>query len=143
MVCDLAHSDRVQAERIGPIGRARRKDPSEPTVWVRARMNFQDVAPGFVQPGHNDEFVPSGHTIKSLRSEGTHLQPGVGSAFGGLFWRLATRLDIRSNHANRAERRRLAVLATITYRPRSFLSTHRKPVMQACVPAHQGSAILR
>jgi hypothetical protein len=89
-------------------------------------MNLQHVAPGPVQPSHNDDFVTSRETVKTRRSERPHLKPGVGSAFRTLFGRLAARLEDGSDHSNRPNLRTSAIRRARPH-PRSlrFLDRHR------------------
>jgi hypothetical protein len=77
---DLAHGNAMEAQRIWPVGRSRRKYARKRKAPIRARMNLEHVAPGAVQPSHNDDVAADQESIKPLCGERTHLKPGVGAS---------------------------------------------------------------
>lgn len=101
----FAHRNLMKANWVRPVGRACCKDTSQSSEWIRTGMNLQHIAMGLVQPSQNDELVSGLESVKALRRERIHFQPGVGRALRSLFGRFSTRSESRSNHTNRAKLR--------------------------------------
>ena len=66
VLADLTHSNWMEAQRIWPVRRSRRKDARRPTARVRARMNLQHIALGLVQPSHNDNVIACREAVDGL-----------------------------------------------------------------------------
>ncbi len=66
-------------------------------------MDLQHVAPGPVQPGHDDEVVAGHEPVEALGCERTHFEPGVGRTLPALFRRFAARLEDRPDHTDRTQ----------------------------------------
>src|SRR5690348_17806193 len=70
---------------------------------VAARVNLKYVAPGLMQPGHNDDLVAGREPVESGDRECRYVKPGVRGALRTLFGRIVARLDGGSNDANRTQ----------------------------------------
>jgi len=126
---DPAYRDAMKAHGVGPVGRSRGKYARKRTVPIRAWMNLKHVASGAVQPSHNDDVVADLKSVQTLCGERAHFKPGVGGALRTLFGRFAARLELGTDHSNRAK---LSTLATLhmcrhLYRPVLF-GRHQKPL---------------
>src|SRR5690242_20473865 len=70
---------------------------------VAARVNLKYVAPGLMQPGHDDDLVAGREPVESGDRECRYVKPGVRGALRTLFGRIVARLDGGSNDANRTQ----------------------------------------
>jgi hypothetical protein len=66
-------------------------------------MDFQNVPPPLVQPGHNKKFVSGGNSFETARREGIRFKPSVRRSFRTLLRRFFAILDRRSNDRNRTQ----------------------------------------
>ena len=72
--CEQGH--RMQADRIGPIGRARCKYALEWSAEVIARMHLQEIALRLMQPRQQDELVTDGEPENRCLIARIKLYPG-------------------------------------------------------------------
>jgi hypothetical protein len=93
----------MQAQRIRAVGRSRCEYTCKRAVLFRAWVDFEYIAPRFMQPGDYDNFIADFEVVDPLHCEPIYFQPCVGGAFGSLFWRVRSRFDGRSDCANRPE----------------------------------------
>jgi hypothetical protein len=93
----------MEPQRIWPVRGSRRKYSGQFSLRVRPRMDFQNVPPPLVQPGHNEKFVSGGNSFETARREGIRFKPSVRRSFRTLLRRFFTILDRRSNDRDRAQ----------------------------------------
>jgi len=127
MCGDLAHRHSMQANRVRPVRRSRRKHTRQRTARVRTRMNLQYVAFGLMQPGQDNQLVANPNPVKALRREWTHFQPRVRRALRALFGRLATFLNRGSDHANRPQPQQPSTPCSCCLSPLGFPDCHLNP----------------
>ena len=93
----------MKPQRIWPVRGSRRKYSCQFSLRVRPRMDFQNVPPPVVQPGHNEEFVSRGNSFETARREGIRFKPSVRRSFRTLLRRFFAILDRRSNDRDRTQ----------------------------------------
>jgi hypothetical protein len=81
---DSVNGHRVQAERVGAVGRSGGEDPGKRTVRIGTGMNFQYLAVSLMKPGYEDYLVTRLKAVESLSRERMHLNPRVRSALRAL-----------------------------------------------------------
>lgn len=74
---DSADGHRVQAKRVGAVGRSGGEDPGKRTVGIGTGMNFQYLAVSLMKPGYDDYLVTRVKAVESLSRERMHLNPRV------------------------------------------------------------------
>ncbi len=93
----------MKPQRIWPVRGSRRKYSCQFSLRVRPRMDFQNVPPPVVQPGHNEKFVSRGNSFETARRKGIRFQPSVRRSFRTLLRRFFAVLDRRSNDRDRTQ----------------------------------------
>ena len=93
----------MKPQRIWPVRGSRCKYSCQFSLRVRPRMDFQNVPPPVVQPGHNEEFVSRGNSFETARRKGIRFQPSVRRSFRTLLRRFFAVLDRRSNDRDRTQ----------------------------------------
>ena len=94
--------DAVQADRVGPVGRAGAEDALLRPGQVAARMHPQDVTPSAIQPREDQDVVADANAVEGLEHGRLEDEPGVGRALVALVWR---RRDVGQRRLDRADRR--------------------------------------
>src|SRR5262249_21638549 len=74
----------VEADRVGPIGRARREDAGQRPRGIPAGMDLQHIPSALVQPGQNEDLLPGSEPIERIDNALVELQPGVGCSLAAL-----------------------------------------------------------
>ncbi len=93
----------MKPQRIWPVRGSRGKYSRQFSLRVRPRMDFQNVPPSPVQPGHNEKFVSGGNSFETARREGIRFKPSVRRSFRTLLRRFFAILDRRSNDRDRTQ----------------------------------------
>ncbi len=81
---DVENRDRVNAEWVGPVLRARREYASHGPAFVATGMHLEDRSVGLVQPGEHDDVVALAETVERLSEFGLDDEPAVGCTFVAL-----------------------------------------------------------
>ena len=121
----------MKSQRIWPVRGSRRKYSSQFSLRVRPRMDFQNVPPPLVQPGHNEKFVPGGNPLETARGEGIRFKPSVRRSFRTLLRRFFAILDRRSNDRDRTQLHRCASHRRFLPSPSSFAPACHAHFLQA------------
>ena len=66
-------------------------------------MHLQSLSARLVQPRQNDDLIPNRQAIQGLRGDWIHFEPRIRSTFRTLLRRLASLLEFRADHSNRAQ----------------------------------------
>jgi len=70
------------------MGRARRENTRQRILGIASGMNLEDVAPGLVKPGDDEDFAAGRDPEQGRRGPSLQLEPGIGSSLDSLFWSL-------------------------------------------------------
>ena len=78
-VADFANGYAMQAQRIGPVGRAGGEHAGQRAIFVAAWMDLQNIAMGFVEPRDEDDFVAGSDAKQRVRESRIDFKPRVGA----------------------------------------------------------------
>jgi hypothetical protein len=99
---DRTYHNRMKSQRIGTIGRSRRKHACERRGRVRPWMYAKDLTPGFVKPGDDDQFVSNTNILSCFCRPRMQFEPGVRRPLRTLPRSIASTLEAGANHADRS-----------------------------------------
>jgi hypothetical protein len=74
----------MEPQRVGPIGGTGSEHPGERSGSVVARVDSQEIPPGLVKPGDDDDLLPGSQALEPLDVLLVDIDPGIGSTLGAL-----------------------------------------------------------